>query len=73
MPLAVAVVLASAILLASRGHRVASVLVALPVLIPGAILVVVDDGYAALAFVAYLATAPIALGSVLASMFSRRP
>jgi hypothetical protein len=28
--------------------------------------------YAALAFVAYLATAPIALGSVLASMFSRR-
>jgi hypothetical protein len=49
------------------------VLVALPVLIPGAILVVVDGDYAALAFVAYLAIAPIALGSVLASRFSRRP
>lgn len=73
MPLAVAVVLASAILLAFSGKRGAGVLVALPALIPGGMLVVLDEDYAVLGALAYLATAPIALGAVLTSILRRSP
>lgn len=72
MPLAVAIVLVAAILLAGKGNWLAAALVALSALMPGAVLLLAEP-YAVVGALAFLVIAPAALAAVASSILGRGP